>query len=120
MSARTRAFENVVALSSRVARARHKNNKLVPAITIPPGTFVDKLPIPKDYDDAVTGPYRNYWIPAIANELRNLRKYNVWAKRSYPKELYQSGADSCSVGNPMRTITWIKQRLGSPCRDAPK
>ena len=45
---------------------------------IPKDTFVDTLPLPKDYDDAITGPYRNYWIPAIAEEMQNLRNYKVW------------------------------------------
>ena len=45
---------------------------------IPTDAFVDQLSLPKDYHDAVTGPYRNYWIPAIAEEMQNLRHFKVW------------------------------------------
>ena len=68
-----------------MSRKKHSTDDLVPAITIPPDAFVDQLPLPKNYDDAVTGPYRNYWIPAIANELKNLRQYKVWQKQKVPE-----------------------------------
>ena len=53
-------------------------------IVISPDTFVDTLPEPKGYEDAVLGPYRNYWIPAIAAELANLRNYGVWKLEEMP------------------------------------
>lgn len=59
--------------------------KMVEPIVISPGTFVDRLPRPKSYEDAVTGPYRNYWILAIAAELQNLKHYKVWRKEKMPK-----------------------------------
>ena len=61
------------------------NRPLAKKIIIKPGTFVDQLPLPKDYDDAVLGPYRDYWIPAIAAELQNLQSYKVWKKQKLPK-----------------------------------
>ena len=39
----------------------------------------------KSYEDAVLGPYRNYWIPAIAAELANLRNYGVWRPEPMPE-----------------------------------
>ena len=46
--------------------------------------FVDTLPLPKDYEDAVTGPYRDYWIKAIAEEIQNLLNYKVWREELMP------------------------------------
>ena len=83
MLARTEMFEQVMALASRPLTAN--DGKLVDPITIPSGTFVDKLPRPTSYENAVTGPYRNYWIPAIAAELQNLKNYKVWKKEKMPK-----------------------------------
>ena len=86
MSARTDMFNKVMALASRCHEIMQKERrKPVPTITIPPGTYVDQLPPPKNYDDAILGPYRNYWIPAIAEELNNLRSYKVWRKEKMPK-----------------------------------
>ena len=85
MGARTKMFESVLALSSRSKGVKVTRTKPVEPIVIPPGTFVDQLPIPKNYDDAVLGPYRNYWIPAIAEELQSLKNYKVWKKQKLPE-----------------------------------
>ena len=85
MIARTEMYERVLALGSRPTCSDAKQKPLVDPIVVAPDTFVDQLPLPKNYDDAVTGPYRNYWIPAIANELQNLRNYKVWKEQKLPK-----------------------------------
>ena len=82
MLKRTQAFEKVVAYATKAAEAKAP---LVPAVVIPPNTFVDTLPLPKSYEDAILGPYRNYWIPAIAAELTNLRNYGVWREEPLPE-----------------------------------
>ena len=84
MVARTQAYEKVLALCSGF-KAQVSNKKSVEAIKISSDTFVDSLPLPKNYDDAVLGPYRDYWIPAIAEELENLRNYKVWRQEIMPK-----------------------------------
>ena len=85
MIARTQMYEKVMALSTRHKGTEVSSAHLVKAIKIPPETFVDRLPLPRNYDDAVTGPYREYWIPAIATEMRNLQHYKVWRKQRLPK-----------------------------------
>ena len=83
-------------IKARAARAftkrnRHKTPKppatptMVPEIHLPKGTKVDTLPIPASYHEAVTGPYRRYWIKAIAEEMANLREYKVWRIQKKPK-----------------------------------
>ena len=67
------------------SRASSKPNTMVPEIKIPKGTKVDTLPLPKSYNDAVTGPYRRYWIRSIAEEMANLREYKVWRLQRKPK-----------------------------------
>lgn len=37
----------------------------VPEIIVTPKTKAISIPIPKSYEEAVTGPYRRYWIEAI-------------------------------------------------------
>ena len=81
MFTRTLMYEDICALA---AAHKPRNCKLVQPITIPPDTFVDQLPLPTGYDDAVTGPYRNYWIPAIAEEMQNLRNNKVWHVQRMP------------------------------------
>lgn len=81
MLARTLMWEDIKALS---AKARKPNCKLCHPIMIPPDSFVDQLPLPKNYHEAVTGPYRNYWIPAIAEEMQNLCNYKVWQVQKMP------------------------------------
>ena len=83
MIKRAEAFEAVLAHQVRVNRP---TGALPEPIVIPPGTFVDTLPIPKSYDDAVLGPYRNYWIPAIASEIANLKSYGVWRLEQIPMD----------------------------------
>ena len=73
-------------IHARSARTRSSNKSLPPAITIPPGTFVDQLPLPKSYEDAITGPYRLYWIKAIAAEMDKLRMHGVWRLQKLPKD----------------------------------
>ena len=78
---RTLVWEDVWALSSRPIK---RNCKLCQPIEIPSDAFVDHLPLPKNYEQAVTGPYRNYWIPAIAEEIQNLKNYKVWKVQKMP------------------------------------
>ena len=78
---RAEIFETVLA---QKARANRPTGPLPEPITISPDTFVDKLPLPKSYDDAVLGPYRHYWIPAIASEIANLKNYGVWKLQQLP------------------------------------
>ena len=60
-------------------------SKLPPKIVINKDTFVDTLPLPTSYEDAITGPYRDYWIRAIAEELANLTDHKVWKKQKLPR-----------------------------------
>ena len=53
----------------------------MPSIIISP---VDSLPLPKTYEETIFGPYRNYWIPAIAEEIANLKNYEVWRLEQMP------------------------------------
>ena len=82
MLARARAFDHIKTFHATFENQDEEG--LPPAVTIKPGTFVDTLPLPKDYEDAVTGPYRKYWIPAIAAELENLINYRVWKVEQMP------------------------------------
>ena len=84
MTARANMFDKVMALSAKQRRAKPNSKNLVPALEVSSDTFVDQLPLPRNYDDAVLGPYRNYWIPAIATEMRNLTHYKVWEKQKLP------------------------------------
>ena len=77
-----------------------KNKILVPvsvngALTLPPESNVKKIkitpstkaksiPLPRDYYDAVTGYYREYWIDAIKTELNNLLCLNTWREEIKP------------------------------------
>ena len=73
---------------------------------IPTDAFVDQLSLPKDYHDAVTGPYRNYWIPAIAEEMQNLRHFKVRDRyNDYHKALLLSEGSLFSNGRQMNTTT---------------
>ena len=83
MLQRTATFEKILANAAKTARA---GKPLPPPIEIPPDTYVDTLPLPKSYEDAVLGPYRNYWIPAIANEITNLKNYGVWKLQELPMD----------------------------------
>ena len=80
---RAKLFERILALG---ARANGGDAGLVPEIVIGPKQTIDTLPLPKSYKDAVTGPYRKYWIRAVAEELANLRNYKVWRKEPLPKD----------------------------------
>ena len=71
-------------IHARAARMRPTQTALPPAITIPPGTTVDQLPLPRSYEDTVTGPYRRYWIKAIADEMDCLRQHGVWRVQRLP------------------------------------
>ena len=55
---------------------------LEPEIVVGPHVKVDTLPLPFSY---VTGPYRRYWIKAIAEEMANLREHRVWRTQRLPK-----------------------------------
>lgn len=41
----------------------------IPEIVIKPNTKARNIPVPKNYKEAVTGPYRKYWQKAIATEI---------------------------------------------------
>ena len=77
MLRRMRIFEKLKAYHAKLAE-KQDDDDLVPEINIAPNTCVDTLLLPKDYEDAVTGPYRAYWITAIAEEIQNLINYKVW------------------------------------------
>ena len=47
-------------------------------IKITPDTKARDIPIPKNYHDAVTGHYREYWREAIRTELNNLLTRETW------------------------------------------
>ena len=57
----------------------------IPEIIVPPGTKASSIPLPKSYVEAVTGPYRRYWIEAIRVELENLLSRKVWREEKLPK-----------------------------------
>ena len=85
----------VEAVQARAARVhsrhggstRNDDGSLPSKIKIGPDVFVDTLPLPTSYQDAITGPYRDYWIKAIAEELDNLRDHGVWKKQPLPKHI---------------------------------
>ena len=97
-NAKVRAFKAVIRrkrtfikemraeINKRERRACRKTGRLPSKITIQPGTFVDTLPLPSSYEDAITGPYRDYWIKAIAEELENLRSHGVWRLQKLPRD----------------------------------
>ena len=72
-------------IQARSARTSMKTDTLPPKTVISPNTFVDTLPLPTSYEDAVTGPYRAYWSKALAEELANLREHHVWRVQRLPK-----------------------------------
>ena len=53
-------------------------------ILVTPDTLASSIPLPKSYQDAVTGPYRRYWIEAIRVELENLLSRKVWREEPLP------------------------------------
>ena len=56
----------------------------VPKATISPNTKYHLIPIPKNYKDAVTGPYRDFWIKAIKTEIDNLVSRGTWQEVQMP------------------------------------
>ena len=56
----------------------------VPKATIAPNTKYHNIPIPKSYIDAVTGPYRDFWIKAIQTEIDNLISRGTWIEVKMP------------------------------------
>ena len=56
----------------------------VPEIIVTPDTLASSIPIPKSYKDAVTGPYRRYWLEGIREELQNLLSRKVWREEPLP------------------------------------
>ena len=56
----------------------------VPEIIVTPDTLASSIPVPKSYQEAVTGPYRRYWIEAIRTELENLLERKVWREEPLP------------------------------------
>lgn len=56
----------------------------VPEIVIPPEANARDIPLPKNYLDAVTGPYCRYWSEAIATELSNLLDRGTWREEELP------------------------------------
>ena len=56
----------------------------VPEIVVPPDALASSIPVPKSYKEAVTGPYRRYWIEAIRCELENLLSRKVWREEPLP------------------------------------
>ena len=57
----------------------------IPEIIVPPDAKTSSIPLPKSYKEAVTGPYRRYWIEAVKSELENLRSREVWREEPLPK-----------------------------------
>ena len=56
----------------------------IPEIIVTPETLASSIPVPKSYHEAVTGPYRRYWIEAIRQELENLLSRKVWREEPLP------------------------------------
>ena len=56
----------------------------IPEIIVTADTKASSIPIPKSYREAVTGPYRRYWIEAIRRELENLLSRKVWREEKLP------------------------------------
>ena len=56
-----------------------------PEIIVTDKTPASSIPIPKTYQEAVTGPYRRYWIEAIRVELENLLSRKVWREEPLPQ-----------------------------------
>ena len=93
---------------------RHGRCTILPMITIlanitstqalPPNTVIDgislhrfttvsppmpnvpprDIPLPNDMDDAIHGPYKVYWRPAIQREIDSLFSYRVWRLEKVP------------------------------------
>ena len=42
------------------------------------------IPLPTGFDDAVYGPYAQFWRPAIQKEIDSLFKYGVWRLERLP------------------------------------
>ena len=57
----------------------------VPEIEVTPETLASSIPLPKSYQEAITGPYRKYWKEAIRVELENLLSRKVWREEPLPK-----------------------------------
>ena len=53
-------------------------------IQITPATKAKSIPLPHNYQDAVTGHYRDYWIQAISTELNNLISRDTWREEVKP------------------------------------
>ena len=83
MFSRTVLWEDIIALSAKI---KPNNCKLCQPIIIPADAYADQLPLPKNYHDAITGPYREYWIKAIAEEMENLRHFKVWKIQKLPHD----------------------------------
>lgn len=71
----------------------------VPEIIVPPDAKVSSIPLPKSYKDAVTGPYRRYWIEAVRIELENLLSRKVWREEPLPR-----GAKAPMDDEPMPVV----------------
>ena len=56
----------------------------IPEIIVATDTLASSIPIPKSYQEAVTGPYRRYWIEAVFTELENLLSRRVWREEPLP------------------------------------
>ena len=56
----------------------------IPEILVTSETKASSIPLPKSYREAVTGPYRRYWIEAIRVELENLLSRKVWREERKP------------------------------------
>lgn len=56
----------------------------IPTIEVTPETLASSIPLPKSYWEAVTGPYRKYWIEGIRQELENLLSRKVWREEPLP------------------------------------
>ena len=56
----------------------------VPEIIVSPDTKASSIPMSKSYYEAITGPYRRYWIEAIRVELENLLGKKVCREERMP------------------------------------
>ena len=57
----------------------------VPKVNINSDTKAMTIPVPRNYHDAVTGPYRDYWIAAIRTEIGNLIDRGTWDEVKIPE-----------------------------------
>ena len=80
-------------------------NTVLTATSLPPAVVVDgirmrrfttkfpplprvparDIPLPSSYDDAVHGPFRSFWRPAIQREIDSLLSYKVWRLERLPR-----------------------------------